>query len=594
MRGNKILQRLVILVALFGMLATTATANAQEDPTELPPFGTSDDGVIQTIPGTSATPQANEIYGWEPLSIVAGGTQMRRHSLGTDRLEVWICDVGGSYSLTANQVANELDNELGPYFDSVSEGRYQPNFAAGGTVSGGSASDCLGGAATQTGGNANAVIVVENGYVGSALGGPGLICNGGGSCPEAPDTFPENSRYVLAGAETVNDAAAQDNGFSSALVSVIAHEVGHSLNFPHSYSGETFISGQLWEYDNPTDNMSGNLTSVDGSPSETLAEPYQSIGFNRYAAGWVDSSQVLLYSGGPRSVKLYRAGSSNRQLIVLPQGAQGFYVVLETRLNTTYDPVPGPARGVQAHTVDQRTSACADDPNGQGLAACFSLLREHKQRPPSPYAANHTLKTGDVRTYGTFQVTVTGKGSGFMRVELLGFSDIIGNTFTTEILWLAGEEITLGCNPPTNDHFCPQDEVTRGQMASFLARALDLPKASEDFFNDDEGNTHEDNINRLAAAGITEGCASRTTFCPDDNVSRAQMASFLARALDLPQAGKNFFNDDEGNTHEDNINRLAKSGITQGCNSSNTQFCPEDPVTRGQMAAFLYRGLSDS
>jgi S-layer homology domain len=590
MRGNKIRQRLVVLVALFGVLATTATANAQEDPTESAPFGTSDDSVVEIVPSTSATPQANEIYGWEPLGIVAGGTQMRRHSLGADRLEVWICNVGGPYNLTPNQVANKLDNELGPYFSAVSQGRYQPNFAAGGTLSGGSSSDCLGGI-NQTS-NANGVIVVENGYVGSALGGPGLLCNGGGSCPEAPDTFPANSRYVLAGAETVNDGAAQDAGFTSALVSVIAHEVGHSLNFPHSYSGKTFVSGQLWEYDNPTDNMSGNLTSVNGSSSETLPEPYQSMGFNRYAAGWVSSDQVLVYRGGPRSVKLSRAGGDGRQLIVLPQGAQGFYVVLETRLPSTYDPVPGPATGVQAHSVDQRTSACADDPRADALAACFSLFREHKQRPPSPYGADHTLKVGDVRIYGAFQVTVTGQGSGFMRVELLGFSDIIGNTFTKEILWLANEEITLGCNPPANDQFCPEDDVTRAQMASFLARALDLPKASQDYFNDDDGNTHEDNINRLAAAGITQGCTTSTTYCPDDNVSRAQMASFLARALDLPKASQDYFNDDEGNTHESNINRLALSGITQGCNSANTQFCPDDPVSRGQMAAFLYRGLS--
>ena len=588
MRGNKTLQRLVVLVALFGVLATTATANAQEDPTELTPFG--EDVVVEIIPSPSATPQANEMYGWEPFGIVAGGLQMRRHSLGADRLEVWICNVGGPYNLTPSQVATKLDNELGPYFDSVSEGRYQPNFAAGGTVNGGSSSDCLGGI-TQTS-NANGVIVVENGYVGSALGGPGLLCNAGGSCSQAPDTFPGNSRYVLAGAETVNDAAAQEFGFSSALVSVIAHEVGHSLNFPHSYSGQTFVSGQLWEYDNPTDNMSGNLVSANGSPSGTRAEPYQSMGFNRYAAGWLSTDKVIVYQGGPKSIKLYKAGNSGRQLIVLPQGAQGFYVALETRLQSTYDPVPAAARGVQAHTVDQRKSACADDPRTDDLAACFSLFREHKQRPPSPYGAGHTLKAGDTRTFGAFQVTVTAQGSGFMKVELLGFSDIIGNTFTKEILWLADQEITLGCNPPANDKFCPEDEVTRGQMASFLARALDLPKASKDYFNDDEGNAHEDNINRLAAAGITEGCATTTTYCPDDNVSRAQMASFLARALNLPKASKDYFNDDEGNTHEANINRLAKSGITQGCNTANTQYCPENPVTRGQMAAFLYRGRS--
>ena len=67
-------------------------------------------------------------------------------------------------------------------------------------------------------------------------------------------------------------------------------------------------------------------------------------------------------------------------------------------------------------------------------------------------------------------------------------------------------------------------------MASFLDRALDLHAASGDPFNDDEGSVHERSINRLAGAGITEGCTP-TSFCPNDPVTRAQMAAFLFRAL---------------------------------------------------------------
>ena len=50
-------------------------------------------------------------------------------------------------------------------------------------------------------------------------------------------------------------------------------------------------------------------------------------------------------------------------------------------------------------------------------------------------------------------------------------------------------------------------------MASFLARAANLPATSTDYFSDDEGNTHEANINRIRAAGITTGCTA-TTYCP--------------------------------------------------------------------------------
>ena len=157
--------------------------------------------------------------------------------------------------------------------------------------------------------------------------------------------------------------------------------------------------------------------------------------------------------------------------------------------------------------------------------------------------------------------------------------------FDKEIAWLSATGITLGCDD-AGTLFCPQSGVRRGQMASFLVRALDLPPGP-DAFGDDNGTTHEDAINALAATGITEGCTS-STFCPDEEVTRGQMASFLARALDLPP-GPDAFGDDNGTTHEDAINALAATGITQGCTSST--FCPlQVEVTRGQMAAFSSTG----
>ena len=72
-------------------------------------------------------------------------------------------------------------------------------------------------------------------------------------------------------------------------------------------------------------------------------------------------------------------------------------------------------------------------------------------------------------------------------------------------------------------------------MAAFLVRAFNLPPTAVDYFDDDNGSTFEDDINRLAAAGITQGCnpPANTKFCPNDLVTRGQMASFLVRALGL-------------------------------------------------------------
>ncbi len=114
------------------------------------------------------------------------------------------------------------------------------------------------------------------------------------------------------------------------------------------------------------------------------------------------------------------------------------------------------------------------------------------------------------------------------------FVDSVGSPFELDIIWLAEAGITQGCNPPTNDRFCPDRSVTRGQMAAFLARALSLPTVDGvDSFSDDDGSVFEADIERLAAAGITAGCNPPTfdRFCPDQSVTRGQMAAFLARAL---------------------------------------------------------------
>jgi hypothetical protein len=167
------------------------------------------------------------------------------------------------------------------------------------------------------------------------------------------------------------------------------------------------------------------------------------------------------------------------------------------------------------------------------------------------------------------------------------FVDADGNTHEGAIEWILAEGITYGCAP---ERFCPDGLVTRGQMASFLSRALDLPAATHDYFNDDNGTSHEANINRVAAAGITAGCGG-SHYCPDGVVTRAQMATFLARALHLASTSTDYFTDDQGNKHEARINAIASAGLTVGC--TPTTYCPNGAVTRGQMATFLYRGFRD-
>jgi hypothetical protein len=97
-------------------------------------------------------------------------------------------------------------------------------------------------------------------------------------------------------------------------------------------------------------------------------------------------------------------------------------------------------------------------------------------------------------------------------------------------------------------------------------------------------------IEQLAADGITGGCGDGN-FCPDDPVSRGQMAVFIEAALGNPPnpcTEGRFTDVNSGSVGESfcgYIERLAADGITGGCGGGN--FCPNNPVTRAEMAVFL-------
>ena len=194
-------------------------------------------------------------------------------------------------------------------------------------------------------------------------------------------------------------------------------------------------------------------------------------------------------------------------------------------------------------------------------------------------------------TPGHFSVALTasnlGGSDGETKADYITvyFADTLSSIFRDDILWIYENGITFGCAP---NMYCPDAAVTREQMASFLVRAFDLPPTTTDYFTDDENSIHEADINALRNAGITVGCTP-TTYCPTASVGRDQMASFLSRALDLPPTTTDYFTDDAGNMHEQNINRLREADITTGC--TPTTYCPMNVVTRGEMAAFLRRSV---
>lgn len=175
------------------------------------------------------------------------------------------------------------------------------------------------------------------------------------------------------------------------------------------------------------------------------------------------------------------------------------------------------------------------------------------------------------------------------------FADVpADHVFFDDVEWLADQGIT---RPQPDERgrawFRPDDPVTRGQLAAFFRRALNLP-AGDTVFEDTAGHLFEDDVAALAAAGITKGInpPANTRFGPDEYVTRGQVAAFFRRALDLPAVDTDRFRDDDTSIFEADIEAIAEAGITYGVNPpKNDLFDPDRHVTRGQLAAFLHRAL---
>lgn len=153
--------------------------------------------------------------------------------------------------------------------------------------------------------------------------------------------------------------------------------------------------------------------------------------------------------------------------------------------------------------------------------------------------------------------------------------------------------IVQGCNPPADDRFCPNRPLTRGEMATILVRVGELEQVTSAKFTDTGTSVHRAAIESLAAVGVTKGCNPpiNDRFCPTEPLTRGELAAFTSRALSLP-AGRDAFIDSREHMFAPEISALATAGIAKGCNPpKNDRFCPNRIVTRGEVASFVARAL---
>lgn len=348
-------------------------------------------------------------------------------------------------------------------------------------------------------------------------------------------------------------AAISADGRYVAFASSATNLVPGDTNGEHDVFVHDTVGGLTARVSVSSTGAQGNLSS--GGPSITAD--------GRYIAFWTESSTLVadddngVYDAFVRDT----ATAATARVSVDSNGAQGDE-------ESTHPAISADGRFVAFTSL--AANLVPDDTNGLEDVFRHQLLPD----PPPPTTTTTT--------------TILPGGDD-------AFVDDDNSVFESDIEALARAGITKGCNPPVNDRFCPDDSVTRGQMAAFLVRALGYTDdGGGDRFIDDDLSVFEADIDRLGTAGVTKGCNPPVNdwFCPDDSVTRGQMAAFLVRALGYAGGRSDLFTDDDLSVFEADIDRLGAAGVTKGCNPPvNDRFCPTEVVTRGQMAAFLTRAL---
>ncbi|MEM9465334.1 MAG: S-layer homology domain-containing protein [Actinomycetota bacterium] len=167
-----------------------------------------------------------------------------------------------------------------------------------------------------------------------------------------------------------------------------------------------------------------------------------------------------------------------------------------------------------------------------------------------------------------------------------GFGDVSDDVFYTEaVQWMVDEGITAGTAPGC---FSPDAPATRAEVAVFLHRLRGEPGGGSEPFTDvAPGSFYAGAVAWMYSTGVTTG-TSPTEFSPSRLVTRGEVATFLHRVAGLPDGGGEPFTDVEPTDFFGAaVAWMAGTGITTG--TSPTSFSPDRPVTRAEVATFLYR-----
>ena len=198
-----------------------------------------------------------------------------------------------------------------------------------------------------------------------------------------------------------------------------------------------------------------------------------------------------------------------------------------------------------------------------------------------------TMTNGDVERFYVYD----GKdGEDGETVVTPAFTDVPANAYYADaVAWAVANGITTGTDENT---FSPNAPCTRAQVVTFLWRAMGSPEPrSAGTFTDVNASSYYAKAVRWALEnGITSG-TSATTFDPNAVCTRAQVVTFLMRALDGRSYGSAGFADVAASSYyADAVAWAVANGITDGTGA--TTFSPDTQCNRAQIVTFLYRAVA--
>jgi uncharacterized protein (DUF1800 family) len=251
-------------------------------------------------------------------------------------------------------------------------------------------------------------------------------------------------------------------------------------------------------------------------------------------------------------------------------------------------PASGPAAGGTAVSVVGNQFLAGATLTIGGVAASGSVTSSTRIGATTP-------ATNAGAVYDVIVTNPGGPPSVLPRAWFTDFADVPSSSAVhASVEQMLRDGITSGCG---SGNYCPNASITRAQMAVFLLRASHgssyvPPPATGTIFADVSATDFAaDWIEELYTEGITGGCATNPLrYCPDNSVTRAQMAPFLLKVYHgtsyAPPPAQGVFGDVPASSpFAPWVEELARLAVTVGC--GGTSYCPSNAVTRGQMAVFM-------